>query len=172
MRAHISFCRKLRAHTRGHSDFGGIPEMPTLAGVFTFVPILIALLAVACGAGAPKDVTIDEYGEIICPLEDTDPFGDRWPTWAEMKGEFQDTIKTYESVKPPDDIIVYHEARLELLRAVLAVIDSKHPEDLFNQLELGGDAGTVLAAMSIAASIAELDWKVQETLKEYGCMRN
>ena len=53
-------------------------------------------------------------------------------TWRKLRDRMEKGIAIYDSVRPPDSILQFHEARYAGAVEFLEVVKSKNPNDEFN----------------------------------------
>ena len=112
------------------------------------VPALVLVLLVGCAGADAEPVTLEEYGQTICPLNDDDS---EPATWGEAVDAMEDIIAAYEAVEPPESIVEYHLANLGAMKGVLKIFEAKDSDSPYTPLELFGDPSVMALGFAIGA---------------------
>ena len=132
--------------------------------------LLTILLVLGCGGSEPaKAVTLEEYAQTICPLDENQTDDQ---TWGKFKASMEEIIEVYESVEPPASILRYHQARLAGAKAVLAVVETKDQSAQANLFEFLGESTVLASAMAIGTVEDELTGHTRAVLIDWHCIDN
>ena len=131
-----------------------------------FLVTLVMLSAITC-AGEPKPLTVQEYADTVCGLEEDIP-GDI--TWGEYGDEVNRIIDTYEDITPPDSLKTYHQVRMAAVKSVSAIIDNKDADATVNPFEFITEPSLLGHGLAIQGAENDLDTASRQILVQRGCI--
>ena len=113
----------------------------------------------------PKEVTLEEYASVVCGGEGLD----RNATWGEVRSLLQDRLADIKGLKPPADIVSFHEGRIAGLEGMVKVLGSKDGNSRMNEFELLGNPDAWAAMQADKAGARSLSPEARQVLRKHGC---
>ena len=137
-----------------------------LAGGLTVAAVVVLWMgSLMVDEFTAREVTLEEYAEIVC---DSDGLP-RKATWGEAQSAMQDRLSTYKGLKPPDEIVPFHEGRIAAMEGVIEVVKGKDSGAVMNEYELAFVPEMHQAMRADKAGVRSLSVEHQRLLKKHGC---
>ncbi len=132
----------------------------------SIVAMLICVITIACSGSVSTPLTVQEYAETVCGVEES---ASDDATWGELRDIIEVEIKKYESVTPPAELKTYHQASLAARKATRDVITDKQADETANFFEFMAEPSLMALMMVVEQAEEDLSAATYKVLEKHGC---